>query len=76
MFGFDLSIEEGMCNFRGFVNNVKQGGTGRRGRNFVPTPAPYNGVQIELGQESIFNPLHLHMKVFDPRVAKAQRFHR
>ena len=37
MLAFDSSTEEGICNFRGFIKKVVQGGTGRSGRNFAST---------------------------------------
>ena len=74
MLAFDSSTEEGMGKFKDFINKVKRGGTGTRGRNnFVPTPAPCNGAKIELGQESIVNPLQLHMIGYGNDISKAQR---
>ena len=40
MLAFDPSTEEGMGKFRDVINKVKQGGTGRRGRDFVQQEMP------------------------------------
>ena len=62
MLGYDSSTEEGMADFKTFINRVQRGGTGRQGRDWVPTPAPCNGEKIELDRESVDNPLHLHRR--------------
>ena len=61
MLGFDSSTDEGMGEFKKFIKIVERGGTGKqRGRpDWVPTPEPCNGVQIDMTSETVDNPLHL-----------------
>ena len=73
MLGYDSSTTDGMSEFKTFIKTVERGGTGRPGRSWVPTPAPCNGVMIELSADSMDNPLHLHKKAFGNRIRKADR---
>ena len=74
MLGFDSSTDKGMSDFQTFIKTVERGGTGRRGRaDWTPTPDPCNGLNIDLKNESIDNPLHLHKKWFGSYVRSDER---
>ena len=74
MLGFDSSTDEEMNDFQTFIKTVERGGTGTRGRpSWTPTPDPCNGLKIDLKNESIDNPLHLHKKRFGNDIRSDER---